>query len=131
MSSKEAGRGTEVRNQRWRGSLVTTRLKDEKLTASGWFWWLTEWKSCQNTQSPARLGCTNNCYQLDYMQVRRPIQVRRARRDAGFVVRPQKVWLTSCLGAVRWHRASTFPDTTQVLFYEMLHDQRLIDEVPP
>ena len=65
------------------------------------------------------------------MQVRRPIQVRRARRDAGFVVRPQKVWLTSCLGAVRRHRASTFPDTTQVLFYEMMHDLGLIDEVPP
>ena len=32
----------EVRNQRWQGSLVTTRLQDEKLSASGCFWWLTE-----------------------------------------------------------------------------------------
>ena len=36
----------EVRNQRWQGSLLTTRLQDEKLSASGCFWWLTEWKSC-------------------------------------------------------------------------------------
>ena len=40
------------------------------------------------------------------MRVRRPIQVWRARRGAGCVVRPQKVWLTSCPGAVRWHRVS-------------------------
>ena len=63
------------------------------------------------------------------MRVRRPIQVWSARRGAGCVVRPQKAWLTSCLGAVRWHRVSTFPDTT--LLYEMLHDLGLIDEVPP
>ena len=104
----------EVGNQRWQGSLVTTRLQDEKLSASGCFWWLTEWKSGQHTQSPACLNCTNNYYQLDYMHVRRPIQVWRARRGAGCVVRPPKVWLTSCLGAVRWHRVSTFPDTTVV-----------------
>lgn len=36
-------------------------------------------------------------------KVRRPIQVRRTRRGAGCVARPQKVWLTSCPGAVRWH----------------------------
>ena len=71
------------------------------------------------------------------MHVRRPIQVWRARRGADCVVRPQKVWLTSCLGAVRPHRVSTFPDMTQlalkVLFYEMLHDLGLmiINEVPP
>ena len=97
----------EVGNQRWLGSLVTTRLQDEKLSASGCFWWLTEW----NRQSPACLNCTNNYYQLDYMRVSRPIQVWRARRGAGCVVRSQKVWLTSCLGAVHWHKVSTFPDT--------------------
>ena len=32
---------------------------------------------------------------------------------------------------MRWYRVSTFPDTTQVLFYEMLHDLGLIDEVSP
>ena len=36
----------EAGNQRWQGSLVTTRLQDEKLSTSGCFWWLTEWKSC-------------------------------------------------------------------------------------
>jgi len=36
----------EVRNQRWQGSLVTSRLQDEKLSADGCFWWLTEWKTC-------------------------------------------------------------------------------------
>ena len=36
----------EVRNQRWQGSLVTSRLQDEKLSAEGCFWWLTEWKTC-------------------------------------------------------------------------------------
>ena len=36
----------EVRNQRWQGSLVTSRLQDEKLSAEGYFWWLTEWKTC-------------------------------------------------------------------------------------
>ena len=36
----------EVGNQQWQGSLVTTRLQDEKLSTSGCFWWLTEWKSC-------------------------------------------------------------------------------------
>ena len=35
----------EVGNQRWQGSLVTTRLQDKKLSARC-FWWLTEWKSC-------------------------------------------------------------------------------------
>ena len=56
VSSKEAGRGTEVRNPRWRGSLVTTRLKDEKLTSSGWFWWLTEWKSCHKHTITSTFG---------------------------------------------------------------------------
>ena len=36
----------EVRNQRWQGGLVTSRLQDEKLSAEGCFWWLTEWKTC-------------------------------------------------------------------------------------
>ena len=36
----------DVRNQRWQGSLVTSRLQDEKLSAEGCFWWLTEWKTC-------------------------------------------------------------------------------------
>ena len=36
----------EVRNHRWQGSLVTSRLQDEKLSAEGCFWWLTEWKTC-------------------------------------------------------------------------------------
>ena len=35
----------EVRNQRWQGSLVTATLQDEKVSGSGCFWWLTEWKS--------------------------------------------------------------------------------------
>ncbi|PFX28232.1 hypothetical protein AWC38_SpisGene7061 [Stylophora pistillata] len=38
--------GDEIRNQRWKGRLVTTRLEDESLSADGWFWWLTEWKNC-------------------------------------------------------------------------------------
>ena len=51
----------------------------------------------------------NNCYQLDYMQVRRPKEAR-ARRGAGCVVRPQKEWLILSLmplkwgGGVRWSR---------------------------
>ena len=36
----------EVRNQRWQGSLVTARLQNEKLSAEGCFWWLTEWNTC-------------------------------------------------------------------------------------
>ena len=36
----------EVRSQRWQGSLVTARLQDEKLSTSGCFWRLTEWKFC-------------------------------------------------------------------------------------
>ena len=39
---------------------------------------------------------------------------------------------TSCPGAVRWHKLNTSPDTTlKVLFYEMLHDLGLTDEIPP
>ena len=46
----------EDRNQRRRGSLVIARLRDEKLSASECFWWLTEWKSCPNEQLlPTRL----------------------------------------------------------------------------
>ncbi|PFX17853.1 hypothetical protein AWC38_SpisGene17793 [Stylophora pistillata] len=35
----------EIKNQRWQGRLVTTRLEDESLSADGCFWWLTEWKN--------------------------------------------------------------------------------------
>ena len=38
----------EIRNKRWQGCLVTTRLEDESLSADGCFWWLTEWKNCRS-----------------------------------------------------------------------------------
>ena len=77
----------EVTNQKWQGSLVTIRLQDEALKAIV----ADRVEVLSNTQSLACLICANNCYQLDYVQVRRPIQVRRVRRCAVCVVRPQKV----------------------------------------
>ena len=71
------------------------------------------------------------------MHVKRPTQVWRTRRGAGCVVKTQKVWLTSWLGAARWHKVSTkaalsrHDSALKVLFYEILHDLGLIDEVPP
>ena len=36
----------EIRNQRWKGRLVTKRLEYESFSADGCFWWHTEWKNC-------------------------------------------------------------------------------------
>ena len=104
----------EVRNQRWQGSLVTARLQDEKLSAEECFWWLTEWNTCPTYTIAG------------YMLARRPIQVQRARRCAGCAARPQRALHTSCPGAVCWHDS-----VLKVLFYEMLRDVGLIDEIPP
>ena len=67
------------------------------------------------------------------MHVTRPIQVWRARRGAGCVVRPQKVWLTLvwCGALAQSKYLSRHDSALKVLFYEMLHDLELIDEVPP
>ena len=42
------------------------------------------------------------------------------------------MWLISCQDVVRWSKASISLGTTQVLLYELLHDEGLIDGcVPP
>ena len=69
---------------------------------------VTEWKSCQHTQSPACLNCTNNCYQLNHMQVRRPIQVQRVRRDAAL-----KVQGAAWFGTHRWNSSQVLPDQSE------------------
>jgi len=43
--SRREGRGRSE-EPAWQGSLVTSRLQDEKLSAEGCFWWLTEWTTC-------------------------------------------------------------------------------------
>ena len=58
------------------------------------------------------------------------------RRGAGCVVRPQKVWLTilcGCGGLTqnKYIYLSRHDSALKILFYEMLHDLGLIDEVPP
>ena len=105
----------EDRNQRRRGSLVIARFIARLIASSKeWMlWWLTECKSCPNDQLlPTRLYARQKTQTSSDEQLLHD-PVLRARRGVRCAVRPQKVWLTSCLGAVRWHRASSFPDTTQ------------------
>ena len=44
-NSRREGRG-RTEEPALQGSLVTSRLQDEKLSAEGCFWWLTEWTTC-------------------------------------------------------------------------------------
>ena len=75
----------EVRNQRWQGSLVTTSQQNEKLSANGCFWWLTEWKSC----------LTHRIAGITRLYVSQKTHTSlEAKRGVGCVIRPQKVWFT-------------------------------------
>ena len=69
----------EIRNQRWQGRLVTTRLEDESLSADGCFWWLTEWKNCSSHIIAGSLSYTRSSYQRKYTRVRRPTQAPKVR----------------------------------------------------
>ena len=126
----------EVRNQRWQGSLVTTRLQDEKLSASGCFWWLTEWKSCPTHKIagkfelyeqllPTRLYASQKIHTSSEGETWSRLRGKAPERVAHI--------LSGCgaLAQNKYMYLSRHDSASKVLFYEMLHDLGLIDEVPP
>ena len=104
----------EVANQRWQGSLVTTRLQDEKLSASGCFWWLTEWKACPTHTIAGMFELYEQLLPTRLYACQKTHTSLESEAWCRLCGKAQnsKVWLTSCPGAVRWHRVSTFPDMT-------------------
>ena len=69
----------EIRNQRWQGRLVTTRLEDESLSANGCFCGSQSGRTAHHTQSLDSLSHTSSSYQREYTRVRRPTQARKVR----------------------------------------------------
>ena len=124
----------EVGNQRWQGSLVTTRLQDEKLSTSGCFWWLTEWKSCPTHTIagmfelyeqllPTRLSACQKTHTS--------LESEAWCRLCGKAPESVAHILSGCGALAESKYLSRHDSALKVLFYEMLHDLGLIDEVPP
>ena len=124
----------EVRNQRWQGRLVTTRLEDESLSADGCFWWLTEWKNCP---SHTIAGLVELFEQLLPMRVYTS-QKTHTSTEGEVVCRlcgkaPEIVAhiLSGCSALAQSRYLSRHDAALKVSFYELLYDEGLIDEIPP
>ena len=124
----------EVSNQRWQGRLVTTRLEDESLSAGGCFWWLTELKNCP---SHTIAGLVELYEQL---LPTRAYTSRKTHTSAEGEVRcrlcgkaPENVAhiLSGCSALAQSKYLSRHDAALKVLFYELLYDEGLIDEIPP
>ena len=123
----------EVGNQRWQGSLVTTKLQDEKLSASGCFWWLTEWKSCPTHTIAGMfelyeqlLGTRLYACQKTLTSLESEAWCRLCGKAPKSVARI----LYGCGALAQSKYLSRHDSALKVLFYEMLRDMGLIDEVP-
>ena len=124
----------EVRNQRWQGSLVTSRLQDEKLSAEGCFWWLTEWKTCP-TYTIAGI--------FELYEELLPTRVYASQKThtgpegeamcrlCGKALESVVHILSGCSALARNKYLSRHYSALKVLCYEMVHDLGLIDEIPP
>ena len=113
----------EIRNQRWQGRLVTTRLEDVSGGSQSR-------RTAHHTQSLDSLSYTSSSYQREYTWVRRPTQAWKVRWGADYAGRPQRAWLISCHDVVRWPRASISLHTTQHWRY-CFTSCCTMDEIPP
>ncbi|PFX34789.1 Ubiquilin-1 [Stylophora pistillata] len=138
----------EIRNQRWQGHLVTTRLEDESLSASGkdgapedeslsadgCFWWLTEWNNCP---SHTIAGLAELYEQL----LPTPVYTSQKTHTSGEgEVRcklcgkaPESVAhiLSGCSALAQSKYLSRHDTALKVLFYRLLYNEGFIDEIPP
>ena len=78
-----------------------------------------------NTQSLACLSCTKNCYQLDYVQARRPIQVQREAWCGLYGKAPESVdhIMSGCDALAQSKYLS--------MTYCLMWDAYIVDAVPP
>ncbi|PFX12000.1 hypothetical protein AWC38_SpisGene24112 [Stylophora pistillata] len=124
----------EIRNQRWQGSLVTTRLKDESLSADGCFWWLTEWKNCPSHTIaglvelyeqllPTRVYASHKTHTSGEGEVRCRL-CGKAPESVAHI-------LSGCSVLAQSKYFSRHDAALKVLFYELLYDEGFIDEIPP
>ena len=123
-----------MRNQRWQGRLVTSRLQDEKLSAEGYFWWLTQWKTCPTYTI---VGI------FELYEQRLPTRVFASQKThtgpegeamcrlCGKALASVAHILSGCSALAQNKYLSRHDSALKVLFYEMLHDLGLIDEIPP
>ena len=81
------------------------------------------------------LNCTSRCYQQDCTRARRYPLPRKVKFFADCAVSFQRVSLTSWLAVLLWRRINIFRDIMRpwrsVLFFQLLRDLKLADEVPP
>ena len=124
----------EVRNQRWQGRLVTTRLEDESLSADGCFWWPTEWKHCP----PHTIAGLVELY--EQLLPTRVYTSQKTHTSPGSEVvcrlcgkAPESVaHILSGRSALAQSKYLSRHDAAlKVLFYELVYDEGLIDEIPP
>ncbi|XP_022783739.1 uncharacterized protein LOC111324448 [Stylophora pistillata] len=124
----------EIRNQRWQGRLVTTRLEDESLSADGCFWWLTEWKNCPSHTIaglvelyeqllPTRVYTSQKTHASGDGEVRC--------RLCGKVPESVAHILSGCSALAQSKYLSRHDAALKVLFYELLYHEGFIDEIPP
>ena len=124
----------EVGNQRWQGSLVTTRLQDEKLSDSGCFWWLTEWKSCPTHTIASMFELYEQLLPTRLYACQKThtsLESEAWCRLCGKTPESVAHILSGCGALAQSKYLSRHDSALKVLFYEMLHDGGLIDEVPP
>ena len=113
---------------------MTARLEDEGLGADGCFWWLTEWKK---SPSQTIAGLVELYEQL--LPTRVYTSQKTHTRAEGEVVcklcgkAPENVAhiLSGCSALAQSKYLSRHDAALKVLFYELLYDEGLIDEIPP
>ncbi|PFX32844.1 Retrovirus-related Pol polyprotein from type-1 retrotransposable element R2 [Stylophora pistillata] len=124
----------EIRNQRWQGRLVTTRLEDESLSADGCFWWLTEWKNCPSHTIaglvelyeqllPTRVYTSQKTHTSGEGEVRCRL-CGKAPESVAHI-------LSGCSALAQSKYLSRHDAALKVLFYQLLYDEGFIDEIPP
>ena len=106
------------------------------LSASGCFWWLTEWKSCPTHTTVGKFELYEQLL-LTRLYASQKIHTSSEGetwcRLCGKVPESVAHILFGC-GALTQNKymdLSRHDSALKVLFYEMLHDLGLIDEVPP
>ena len=113
---------------------MTTRLEDESLSADGCFWWLTEWNNCP---SHTIAGLVELYEQLIPTRVYMS-QKTHSSAEGEVICRPcgkapERVAHipSGCSALAQSKYLSRHDAALKVLFYELLYDEGLIDEIRP
>ena len=105
----------EVREQRWRGKMVTERERNKELSAERCFWWLSDWRTCPTHTIAGKFKLYEQLLptRLDTIHKTRVSHSSdSACKLCSTAPESMAHWPTSYLLALRLHKPSTLQDMT-------------------